>query len=59
VQWNLNVPRFSLYRGRITGVARDAGGGAGDHTRRPTPADAKVEVLFQEAGVMVVQPLAD
>jgi len=59
VQWNLNVPSFSLYRGRITESRAPREGELAITRDDRLPADAKVEVLFQEAGVMVVQPLAD
>jgi len=58
VQWNINVPSFSLYRGKITGSrAPHAGELAVTRADRLAP-DVKVEVLFSEAGVMVVRPLA-
>jgi hypothetical protein len=58
VQWNINVPSFSVYRGKITeSRAPHAGELAITRADRLAP-DAKVEVLFSEAGVMVVRPPA-
>jgi len=56
VQWNINVPSFSVYRGKIT-ESRSPRGGELAITRadRLTP-EAKVEVLFAGAGVTIITP---
>jgi len=53
VQWNLNVPSFSVYRGKITESRAPRAGELTITRADRLPADAKVEVLFEEAGVMV------
>ena len=58
VQWNLNVPSFSVYRGRITESRAPRPGELAITRADRLPPDAKVEVLFEEAGVMVVRPAA-
>jgi 4-amino-4-deoxy-L-arabinose transferase-like glycosyltransferase len=58
VQWNINVPSFSVYRGRIT-ESRPPHAGELAITRADRLAsDDRVEVLFEEGGVMVVRPVA-
>jgi len=57
VQWNLNVPSFSVYRGRITESRAPREGELAITRDDRLAADAKVEVLFQEAGVMIVRAL--
>jgi len=57
VQWNLNVPSFSVYRGRITESRAPRVGELAITRADRLPADAKVEVLYSEAGVMVVRTL--
>jgi hypothetical protein len=59
VQWNLNVPSFSVYRGQITESRAPRPGELAITRADRLPADAKVEVLFEEAGVMVVRPASD
>jgi 4-amino-4-deoxy-L-arabinose transferase-like glycosyltransferase len=54
VQWNLNVPSFSVYRGRITESRAPRPGELAITRADRLPADATVKVLFEEAGVMVV-----
>jgi 4-amino-4-deoxy-L-arabinose transferase-like glycosyltransferase len=54
VQWNLNVPSFSVYRGKITESRTPRQGELAITRADRLPADAKVRVLFQEAGVMII-----
>jgi len=56
VQWNLNVPSFSVYRGRITESRAPRAGELAITRADRLPPGAKVEVLFAESGVMVVRP---
>jgi 4-amino-4-deoxy-L-arabinose transferase-like glycosyltransferase len=56
VQWNLNVPSFSVYRGRITESRAPRPGELAITRADRLPADAKVDVLFSEAGVLIVRP---
>jgi 4-amino-4-deoxy-L-arabinose transferase-like glycosyltransferase len=58
VQWNLNVPSFSVYRGRITESRAPRAGELAITRADRLPADAKVEVLFEEAGVLVARSAA-
>lgn len=58
VQWNLNVPSLSVYRGRITESRPPRPGELAITREDRLPADARVEVLFSEGGVMVVRPEA-
>jgi 4-amino-4-deoxy-L-arabinose transferase-like glycosyltransferase len=55
VQWNLNVPSFSVYRGKITESRAPQAGELAITRADRVPVDAKVEVLFEEAGVLVVR----
>jgi hypothetical protein len=59
VQWNLNVPSFSVYRGRITESRPPHAGELAITRADRLPAGARVDVLFSEAGVMVVRPATD
>jgi hypothetical protein len=56
VQWNLNVPSFSVYRGKITESRSPRPGELAITRSDRLPADAKVGVLFSEAGVLIVRP---
>jgi hypothetical protein len=47
------VPSFSVYRGKITESRAPRAGELTITRADRLPADAKVEVLFEEAGVMV------
>jgi len=58
VQWNLNVPSLSVYRGRVTESRPPRPGELAITREDRLPADARVEVLFSEGGVMVVRPEA-
>jgi hypothetical protein len=51
------VPSFSVYRGRITESRAPRVGELAITRADRLPADAKVEVLYSEAGVMVVRTL--
>jgi 4-amino-4-deoxy-L-arabinose transferase-like glycosyltransferase len=57
VQWNLNVPSFSVYRGRVTDSRAPRPEELAITREDRLPKEARVEVLFSEAGVMVVRPL--
>ena len=59
VKWNINAPSFSVYRGRITESRAPREGELAVTRDDRLASDAKVEVLFQEAGVMVVQVAAN
>jgi hypothetical protein len=55
VQWDINVPSFSVYRGKITeSLAPRVGELAITRADRLAP-DVKVEVLFSEGGVMIAR----
>jgi len=56
VQWNLDVPSFSVYRNRITEARPPRPGELAITRADRLPMDAKVKVLFEEAGVMIVTP---
>jgi len=56
VQWNLNVPSFSVYRRRITESRAPRAGELAITRADRLPADAKVDVLFSEGGVLIVRP---
>jgi 4-amino-4-deoxy-L-arabinose transferase-like glycosyltransferase len=55
VQWNLNVPSFSVYRGKITESRAPRPGELAITRADRLPADAKVEELFSERGVLIVR----
>jgi 4-amino-4-deoxy-L-arabinose transferase-like glycosyltransferase len=55
VQWNLDVPSFSVYRGQITESRPPRPGELAITRADRLPADASVEVLFSEAGIWVVR----
>ncbi len=56
VQWNINVPSFSVYRGEVTELrAPHVGELALTRADRLDP-HAPVDVLFDDAGVLVVRP---
>jgi hypothetical protein len=57
VQWNLNVPSFSVYRRRVTDSRAPRPEELAITREDRLPKEARVEVLFSEAGVMVVRPL--
>jgi 4-amino-4-deoxy-L-arabinose transferase-like glycosyltransferase len=59
VQWNLNAPSFSVYRGKVTESRAPRAGELAITRADRLPADAKVEVLFTDAGVMIVRTAAD
>jgi 4-amino-4-deoxy-L-arabinose transferase-like glycosyltransferase len=54
VQWNLNVPSFSVYRGKITESRAPRAGELAITRADRLPTDAKVDVLFSDSGVVVV-----
>jgi 4-amino-4-deoxy-L-arabinose transferase-like glycosyltransferase len=56
VQWNLNVPSFSVYRGRITESRAPRPGELAITRADRLPAASRADVLFSEAGVLVVKP---
>jgi 4-amino-4-deoxy-L-arabinose transferase-like glycosyltransferase len=59
VQWNLDVPSFSVYRRSITESRAPRAGELAITRADRLPADAKIKVLFEEAGVMIVEPSPD
>ena len=56
VQWNLNVPSFSLYRRKITESRPPRPGELAVTRADRLPPDAGVEILFSDAGVLIVRP---
>jgi 4-amino-4-deoxy-L-arabinose transferase-like glycosyltransferase len=58
VQWNINVPSFSVYRGRITESRAPRDGELAITRADRVPPQDRVEVLFDDAGVLVVRPCA-
>jgi 4-amino-4-deoxy-L-arabinose transferase-like glycosyltransferase len=56
VQWNLDVPSFSVYRNAITEARAPRQGELAITRADRLPADAKVNVLFAQGGVMIVSP---
>ncbi|MBV8209148.1 MAG: glycosyltransferase family 39 protein [Burkholderiaceae bacterium] len=58
VQWNLNVPSFSVYRRSITESRPPRPGELAITRADRLPKDANVQVLFDEGGVMVVSAQA-
>jgi len=54
VQWNLNVPSFSVYRGKVTESRAPRPGELAITRVDRLPKGANVRVLFDEGGVMVV-----
>jgi len=57
VQWNLDAPSFSVYRRRITESRPPRPGELAITRADRLPADANVNVLFEEGGVMIVAPM--
>jgi hypothetical protein len=55
VQWNLDAPSFSVYRGRITESRPPRAGELAITRADRLAADAGVEVLFAQGGIRVVR----
>lgn len=55
VQWNINMPSFSVYRQHATPVRTPQAGELALTRADRLPADAKVDILRNEAGVMLVR----
>jgi 4-amino-4-deoxy-L-arabinose transferase-like glycosyltransferase len=55
VQWNIDVPSFSVYQGRITESRPPRAGELAITRADRVPPDQRGEVLFSEAGVLIVQ----
>jgi 4-amino-4-deoxy-L-arabinose transferase-like glycosyltransferase len=55
VQWNIDVPSFSVYRGKITQARPPQVGELAITRADRLPADAGAEVLFAEAGIRIVR----
>jgi 4-amino-4-deoxy-L-arabinose transferase-like glycosyltransferase len=55
VQWNFHAPSFAVYRQQVTPTAQARPGQIALTRVDRLPADAAVEVLFQEGGVVLVR----
>lgn len=55
VQWNFHAPSFAVYRQQVTPTAQARPGQIALTRVDRLPADAGVEVLFQEGGVLLVR----
>ena len=55
VTWNFHMPSFAVYRERVTPIGTPGPGELGLTRIDRLPADADVEVLFKEGGVVLVK----